>query len=46
VCNFDAVFIDALAGWESSAHDGRVFNDARLKGRPLRPGKYYLTDAG
>jgi hypothetical protein len=46
VCNFDAVFIYALAGWEGSAHDGRVLSDAKLKGLPMRPGKYYLADAG
>jgi hypothetical protein len=45
VCNFDAVFIYALARWEGSTHDGRVINDARLKGLPLRPGKYSLADA-
>jgi hypothetical protein len=35
-----------LAGWEGSAHDGRVFNDARDKGLIIPDGKYYLGDAG
>ena len=46
VCNFHAIFIYALTGWEGSAHDSRVLNDAKLKGLPLRPGKFYLGDAG
>ena len=35
-----------LAGWEGSAHDGRVLKDARSKGFPTLPGKYFLGDAG
>jgi hypothetical protein len=46
VSNFDMTFAYALAGWEGSAHDGRVFEDAKTKGLPLFIGKYYLGDAG
>ena len=35
-----------LCGWEGSAHDGKVFNDACSKDLPTFPGKYYLGDAG
>ena len=28
VCNFDLEFIYVLSGWEGSAHDSRVLNDA------------------
>ena len=46
VTNFDAIFIYALAGWEGSAHDAKVLNDAKEKGLPMRQGKFYLADAG
>jgi hypothetical protein len=39
-------FTYVLAGWESSAHDGLVLNDALNKGFPIREGKFYLGDAG
>ena len=29
-CNFDLRFVYILAGWEGSAHDGRVLKDAQL----------------
>src|SRR6202007_1862249 len=29
VCNFDMQFVYVLAGWEGSAHDGRVLQDAQ-----------------
>jgi hypothetical protein len=36
-----------LAGWEGSAHDSRVLNDAIAdKGFSIPPGQYYLADAG
>ena len=44
--NFDQTFSYVLAGWEGSAHDSRVFRDAKTKGLPIFPGKYYLGDAG
>lgn len=36
----------ALSGWEGSAADGRVFEDARNRGLVIPPGKMYLADAG
>ena len=46
VADFDLTFAYALCGWEGSAHDQRVDNDAKGKGKPMFPGKYYLGDAG
>ena len=46
VVDFDMLFTYVLAGWEGSAHDGRVLDDAVTKGLQLFPGKYYLGDAG
>ena len=46
VCNFDLTFSYALTGWEGSAHDGKVLNDAKTKGLFQFPGKYFLGDAG
>jgi len=45
-CNFDLTFSYVLAGWEGSAHDGRVLRDARSKDFLIPDGKYYLGDAG
>lgn len=45
-CTFDMYFCFVLAGWEGSAHDGRVLNDALMKGFDVPAGKYYLADAG
>ncbi|CAN1334898.1 Protein ALP1-like [Linum perenne] len=41
-------FIYCLAGWEGSAHDGRVLRDAITRSNGLRvpKGQYYLCDAG
>ena len=47
IVDFEMNFIYALAGWEGSAHDTKVFRDAISRG--LRtPGSesYYLADAG
>ena len=47
VCTFDMLFSYILPGWEGSAHDSRVLNDAIYhKGFKPPPGKYYLADAG
>ena len=46
VVNFCLMFLYVLAGWEGSAHDGKVLDDAKLKGLPMPPQKYYLGDAG
>lgn len=45
---FDLKFAYVLAGWEGSAHDSRVLNDAlsRPEGLQVPEGKYYLADAG
>jgi hypothetical protein len=40
-------FLYILAGWEGSAHDGRVLQDAQTRGGFATPkGKYWLGDAG
>jgi hypothetical protein len=46
VVNFDLTFSYVLAGWEGSAHDGQVLQDALSKGFIRREGKFYLGDAG
>lgn len=47
VINFDLTFSYCLAGWEGSAHDGQVFNDALCNKRLfIVDGKWYLGDAG
>uniref|UniRef100_A0A2N9HZJ8 DDE Tnp4 domain-containing protein n=1 Tax=Fagus sylvatica TaxID=28930 RepID=A0A2N9HZJ8_FAGSY len=45
---FDLKFCYVLAGWEGSAHDSRVLDDAlhRSRGLKISEGKYYLGDAG
>lgn len=45
VANFDCTFSYVLTGWEGSAHDSRVLNDAKTKGFALFAGKFYLGDA-
>jgi hypothetical protein len=45
-CRFNFLFCYLLAGWEGSAADGRVFQDARQKGFAIIPGTYYLGNAG
>jgi hypothetical protein len=44
--NFNFEFVFVLAGWEGSAHDTRVFNDATSKGLNIPQKKYFLADAG
>ncbi|KAE8996447.1 hypothetical protein PR001_g18902 [Phytophthora rubi] len=39
-------FVYMLAGWEGSAHDGRVLKDAVAHDFRIPQGKYYLGDAG
>jgi len=47
VCSFGLQFTYVLPGWEGSAHDARVLNDAiQAKGFTIPQGKYYLADAG
>ncbi|XP_010480567.1 PREDICTED: putative nuclease HARBI1 [Camelina sativa] len=48
-CNFDLEFTYVLSGWEGSAHDAKVLNDAltRNTNKLIVPeGKYYLVDCG
>ena len=44
--NFRFEFIFVLAGWEGSAHDTRVYNNAYAKGLKLPDMNYLLADAG
>ena len=47
VCTFDMQFSFVYPGWEGSAHDTRVVEDARARGGfDILEGKYYLADAG
>ena len=47
VVDFKMNFVYVLAGWEGTAHDGRVLWDAlQNKGFSVPEGKYYLADAG
>jgi len=46
VCSFDMRFTYVLAGWEGSAHDGRVLQNAYEKGFQRQGCRYYLGDAG
>jgi hypothetical protein len=45
-CTFCLLFCYVLAGWEGSASDSRIFEDARHHGLAISPGTYYLGDAG
>lgn len=46
VCDLDGNFTYIYAGWEGSAHDGRVLSAARNKGFAVPQGYYLLGDAG
>jgi hypothetical protein len=46
VVSFDLTFQYVLAGWEGTAHDSRVLDDALGKGFEIPEDKYYLADAG
>lgn len=45
-CDFDLKFVHVHAGWEGSASDARVLQDALNHGFQVPPGKFYLVDAG
>ena len=46
-CTFDLQFSCVFPGWEGSAHDTRVLQDALDKNAfSIPPGKFYLADAG
>jgi hypothetical protein len=44
--NFDFEFFYVLAGWEGSAHDTWVFNNATSKKLNIPDKKYFVADAG
>lgn len=45
-CSFDLQFIYSLTGWEGSATNARVWEDALSTDLTIPDGKYYLADAG
>ena len=45
-CRFSLVFCYILSGWEGSAADSRIYDDARRRDFLIPPNKYYLADAG
>jgi len=45
-CTFDMRFCYVLPGWEGSASDGHVFDDACQHSLAIPPGTYFLADAG
>jgi hypothetical protein len=46
VCSFDMKIIYMLSGWEGSASDSRVFENAQASDFWIPPDRYYLGDAG
>src|ERR1700761_3976984 len=45
-CTFDMQFCYILSGWEGSAADGAIYQDARATDFRIPEDKYYLADAG
>ena len=45
-CDFSLRFNYILSGWEGSAADSRIYDDARRRDFLIPPNKYYLADAG
>ncbi|XP_020094902.1 putative nuclease HARBI1 [Ananas comosus] len=45
-CDFNLRFVYVRAGWERSASDARILQDALNNGFTVPLGKYYLVDAG
>ena len=45
-CSFDLQFLYVLSGWEGSAADATIFNDACGHDFRILAGKAYLADAG
>ena len=45
-CLFCLRFCYILAGWEGSAADARIYDEARRQDFVIEPGTYYLADAG
>ena len=46
VCDFDMKFMYMLTGWEGSATDSWVYDDAISSDLQIPDGKYLLTDGG
>jgi DDE superfamily endonuclease len=46
ICSFSLWFLYVLTGWEGSATDARVYEDARAHDLHIPSGRYYLADAG
>jgi hypothetical protein len=44
-CSFDLGFVYALTGWEGSAADAQIYEDARSRDLHIPDGKYFLADA-
>jgi len=45
-CSFDMQFQYILSGWDGSAADAAIFNDARQSDLRVPVGRYFLADAG
>lgn len=45
-CSFDMQFQYILSGWDGSAADAAIFNDAYQSDLRVPTGRYYLADAG
>jgi hypothetical protein len=45
-CSFDLKFVYILSGWEGSASDSMVYQDAKATDFQIPEGRYYLADAG
>ncbi|KAI7956854.1 hypothetical protein MJO28_003949 [Puccinia striiformis f. sp. tritici] len=46
ICNFNMEFTYVMPGWEGSAHDGRLWDEAWISSLKIPPGKWLLGDAG
>ena len=45
-CTLDLYFFYVLPGWQGSANDTKVLNEAISRDFPLMDGRYYLADSG
>ena len=45
-CSFNMCFTYVLSGWDGSAADAHLYNDARFNDLRIPPNKFYLADAG
>jgi hypothetical protein len=46
ICSFNMKFMYIFSGWNGSASDSTMFQDARITDLPILAGQYYLADAG